>query len=80
MNSIMKLIGWTLLFGGIGLGIYVGFWLMFIGGIVQIIDSIKHDVNALEIAIGFIKIWCAGIVGWVSGMICCAIGAILIDN
>ena len=77
---LKKLIGCILMLGGIGLGIYVGFWLMFIGGVVQIIDSIKHDVNAMQIAIGFIKIWCATIVGWLSGIICCSIGAILIDN
>lgn len=73
-----KIIGWLLLLSGIG--IYVGFWLMFIGGIVQIIDSIKHDVDAISIGVGFIKIWCASIVGWVSGTICCAIGVTMIDN
>ena len=36
------------------LGIYLGVWVMFIGGIVQVVNSI-NPVNALGIAIGIYK-------------------------
>lgn len=36
-----KIIGILIAIAGIALGIYVGVWLMFIGGIVQIVNSIK---------------------------------------
>ena len=40
---------------GIALGIYVGAWLMFIGGIMQIVNSI-NPVNVLGIELGIARI------------------------
>lgn len=77
-NLLKLIIGCILLFGSIALGIYVGFWLMFVGGIVQIVDSIKYDTNALGIAFGFIRIFFSGIVGWLAGTLSCLIGTILL--
>ena len=37
------------------LGLYVGIWLMFTGGIIQIINGINL-LNAVEIAIGICKV------------------------
>lgn len=37
------------------LGLYVGIWVMFVGGIVQIINSI-NPLNSMDIAIGICKI------------------------
>ncbi len=37
------------------LGLYVGIWLMFVGGIIQIVNAI-NPLNGLEIAIGVCKI------------------------
>lgn len=51
---------------GIAGGIYVGFWLMFVGGICQIINSI-NPVDGLGIAIGIAKIvFCeiGGFIAW----------------
>ena len=45
-----KIIGILIAIAGIALGIYVGVWLMFIGGIVQIVNSI-NPVNGLGIAL-----------------------------
>lgn len=39
----------------VGLGIYVGLWLMFIGGIVDIVNAI-NPLNGLQIALGICKI------------------------
>lgn len=41
--------------GSIVLGLYVGVWLMFVGGIVQIVNSI-NPINGLQIGIGICKI------------------------
>ena len=38
------------------LGVYVGFWLMFIGGIIQVINVIKNDAGTSELAVGVLKI------------------------
>lgn len=50
-----KIIGILITIVGIALGIYVGVWLMFVGGIVQIINSI-NPTNGLGIALGIVRI------------------------
>lgn len=50
-----KVIGILMAIVGIALGIYVGVWLMFVGGIVQIINSI-NPTNGLGIALGIVRI------------------------
>ena len=68
------LLGLALIVLAIFLGLYVGVWLMFVGGIVQIINSFPHvtglgvaiPVNALGIAIGIVKIFSASVVGFLS--------------
>lgn len=50
-----KIIGILIAIAGIALGIYVGVWLMFIGGIVQIVNSI-NPLNGLGIALGIVRI------------------------
>lgn len=50
-----KIIGILIAIAGIALGIYVGVWLMFIGGIVQIVNSI-NPLNGLGIALGIARI------------------------
>lgn len=61
-----KILGILIAIIGIVLGIYVGFWLMFVGGISQIINSI-NPINGLGIAIGIAKIvFCeiGGFIAW----------------
>jgi uncharacterized BrkB/YihY/UPF0761 family membrane protein len=49
------------------LGIYVGIYLMFIGGIVQIIDAVQATpVEGAGIAWGVLRIVFAGAAGWLS--------------
>lgn len=60
-----RIIGITLIIIGMILGLYVGFWHMFIGGIMciaRIIDS--GDITAVAIALNVIKILFAGFIGW----------------
>lgn len=60
-----KIIGILIVIVGIALGIYVGAWLMFIGGITQIVNSI-NPVNGLGIALGIARIVFCGIGGFIA--------------
>lgn len=52
------------------LGVYVGAWLLFVGGIIQFIDAIKATpVEAYGLAVGFLKFWVSGFVGWLTFLI-----------
>ena len=71
-----RILGIIIAIIGIALGIYVGFWLMFVGGITQIINSI-NPVNGLGIALGIAKIiFCeiGGLIAWLGIVIGSAIG------
>lgn len=73
------IIGILLIILGISLGLYLGLWVMFVGGIVQIIQNSTPIVNALGIAIGLLKIICANVVGWVCFIVLGGIGKTLIE-
>ncbi|QWU14235.1 hypothetical protein SAMN04487895_101525 [Paenibacillus sophorae] len=48
------------------LGVYIGLWEMFIGGIVGLIEVLKSsDIDAYDLAINICKIIFAGPVGWI---------------
>lgn len=71
-----KVIGILIAIVGIALGIYVGVWLMFIGGIVQIVNSI-NPTNGLGIALGIVRIvFCevGGLIAWLGIAIGLGIG------
>lgn len=71
-----KIIGILIAIAGIALGIYVGVWLMFVGGIVQIVNSI-NPINGLGIALGIARIvFCevGGLIAWLGIVIGSAIG------
>ena len=71
-----KIIGILIAIVGIALGIYVGVWLMFVGGIVQIVNSI-YPINGLGIALGIARIvFCevGGLIAWLGIVIGSAIG------
>jgi len=65
------IIGIVLMLAGIALGLYVGAWVMFIGGIIQIVDACQiHPVHALDIGIGALRIVGASIVGVICFFVC----------
>ena len=66
-----RIIGAVMILAGIALGFYIGFWVCFIGGIVQLINEIKSPeaVVAMNIALGIVKIVFAGVAGWVSALV-----------
>lgn len=73
------ILGIVLIVLGIALGLYLGVWVMFIGGIIQIAKSVQPEVIAMGIAWGVIKIMLAGLVGYGTALICIGIGKVLLD-
>lgn len=55
LKKISTAIGWTIIVAGFLLGLWVALYLMFYGGIVQIINGI-NPLNAIAIATGICKI------------------------
>jgi len=71
-----KIIGILIAIAVIILGIYVGIWLMLVGGIIQIVNSI-NPINGLGIALGILRIiFCevGGFIAWLGIAIGSAIG------
>lgn len=71
-----KIIGILIAIAVIILGIYVGIWLMLVGGIIQIVNSI-NPINGLGIALGILRIiFCevGGFIAWLGIVIGSAIG------
>lgn len=84
-NPFLTLIGVLLFLAGIAAGVYVGFWLMFIGGFIDIIDAIKMVVSsapassasiAWNVACGVLKIMLAGMSAVITFTICTFISGI----
>ena len=78
----MKLIiGLLMVVAGIVLGLYVGLWVCFIGGIVQVIEQLRaEDLVAMKVAIGIAKVVFAGLVGVLSGLVLFLPGSALIKK
>lgn len=75
------LLGLSLILLGAVLGLYVGVWVMFVGGIVDIVNAVKlPDVPAMGVAIGAAKIVCAGLVGWLAGILPIIFGAAILQD
>lgn len=69
----MKILGCFLIISGIILGLYLGIWVCFIGGIIGLINAVVDisnglGVDAMAIGIGVGKIIFAGLVGWLSAL------------
>ena len=64
-----KILGATMVIIGALIGLYVGGWLMFIGGIVQVIQEVRAEhLSAVNIGIGVARIMLAGFIGTVCGL------------
>lgn len=60
--------GGLIILAGLVLGVWLGVFVMFIGGIVQIVNEVKGSLEALPIAWGILRIILAGAVGWISAI------------
>jgi hypothetical protein len=57
-------LGLLLMIVGVCFGVYVGVWLCFIGGIVQVITEIKaEEIVPLNIGFGIFRVVAAGFIG-----------------
>ncbi len=82
-SQLKKLLGILLIVGGVVFGAYLGLYVCFVGGIVNIIDVINEaarhnvDIDSAKIAFGVVKIVFAGLVFWFSTFIGILPGLIL---
>jgi len=60
------IIGVVVCVSSVIIGLYLGIWVMLIGGIVQIVQSVTPTVEALGIAIGIVRVLLTSVVSWVS--------------
>ena len=68
------ILGIAMIITGIVLGLYVGLWLMFIGGIAGLINVVVgavagHGISGMVVAIDVVKIMFAGLTGWLSAFV-----------
>ena len=55
---------------GVALAAYVGVWVCFIGGIVDVIEAIRAEtLIAMDVAIGVAKVMFAGVLGALAGVV-----------
>lgn len=75
------ILGIILIIGGLALGLYVGVWWAFIGGIVSIIQAIQTPpVQAMTVALGILRILCASLLGTAAGGVFVFSGAALVSK
>lgn len=70
------ILGVLFILAGVVLGFYVGFYILFIGGIVAVVDGAKaNPTDAGRIAFGLVRIFCASAVGGIIFWACAGVGA-----
>ena len=79
MEKIKVVLGVVLVIVGALLGLYLGGYVMFFGGLIQIFTHIT-PVDGLEIAAGIIRVVLASVVGWFTFAFIATIGRMLIGN
>ncbi len=76
-----KVLGWILAIGGVLIGLWIGVWVMFIGGIIEVVTALKAtDINAFMLAWGIVRIMFAGFVGWFCGIFVTGMGIALLKD
>ena len=73
-------IGLLMIVVGVVFGFYVGGWIFFVGGIVDLIASVRADVFVpMDVAIGVAKIFFAGVAGKISALFLCVPGYLMME-
>ena len=76
-----QFLGILLVIAGLALGVCIGFYLCFIGGIVQIVSALTAtEIAATAIAWGIAKVFFAGTIGIIVAIIFIIPGKILISS
>ncbi len=64
-GTLGGVLGVVIAISGILFGLYAGLWVMFVGGIVQMVEAFKvTPINSMDVAIGVVRIVFAAPVGW----------------
>ena len=75
-----KILGWILIVGGVVLGLYVGLYVLFIGGIIGIIEELKSkDIDSMVIALDVCKLIFATPIGGLVAMLFVMPGSLIKD-
>jgi len=62
---MISVLGGLMVLLGVAAGAYMGFWFMLVGGVIQIAEAVSlSPVPAGEVAVGIIRVFAAGPVGW----------------
>jgi hypothetical protein len=62
--------GSALVVAGIAVGLYVGVWWAFIGGIIDVIVEVRApELDAMNVAVGVAKVMFSGVIGWIAGIL-----------
>lgn len=74
MRLLLAIIGLIGVLAGVALGLYVGVWVMFVGGIMGLVSIVTTlvaggGVVASLLAWSIVKIMFAGVVGWICAFI-----------
>lgn len=77
---MIKLLGVLIASVGFILAIYVGAWVMFVGGILGIVSFFKENLSYSFLAISILKILFAGFTASVIGYVSVLIGALLYNK
>ena len=76
-----QLLGIALIISGVCLGFYVGVWVFFMVGIVDVIEQIRAPIlEAKGVAIGIAKVLFAGFAGIVTGAMLFTVGSMMLDD
>lgn len=79
MNRL--LMGLSLIAIGILVGLYVGVWLMFIGGIMDLVEFAETGFETYQtLGWGVIKLFFAGASGWLSAIVFIIPGWLILDD
>jgi len=76
-----QVIGAVLILIGVLLGIYVGIWVCFIGGIIDVIQSIRAEhFETAVVAWGIAKVVFASFFGWLSAILLIIPGYVMVQD
>ena len=78
--NLKTILGILIIISSILLGLWVGVWVLFVGGIMNIIEVIRGHAGALMILWGLIKMALASIVGWIVVYVGFALRTVIIDS
>lgn len=74
-------LGGAVIILSIALGLWLGVWFMFVGGIVQMVEAIKATpIESMGVAIGIVRILGASFVGWVTVAIGISSGSAILNK